>query len=220
MAHATKGTLAESAQALAAFVGKMEGGATLLDDEVVMARVINAQRMALEAARSESTAMLAASINAAMVKRLNQEVAEGATLGQAIAGLAEEMDKQWWQVERFVRTETSYAFNRAHQAGIEALQAEDQTVRMRWTEHVDDITGAPLDNRVGQDSLVLHGQVAVHGKLFHMPPDPRTPKGMEGKEWAHPPNRPNDRAVLLPWRSGWGVPAWEWRNGKRTKLRA
>jgi hypothetical protein len=220
MEHAARGTLAESAQALAKFAGRMDPRANPLDDDVVMARVINAQKRALAEMREDASKRLAEGLNAALQRRLTKETGEGTTLGQTITGLSEEMDNQWWQVERFVRTETSNAYNKAHAAGIAALSEEDPSVYMRWTEHVDDLTGEPKDNRVGQDSLVLHGQVARPGKLFHMPNDPRAPKAMIGKTWQHPPNRPNDRSILLPWKPGWGIPAWEFRNGKRVRLGA
>ncbi len=219
MEQSTRGTLAESAQALATFVHRVQGGSSVLDDEVVMARVMSAQRKALEAARSESIVRLTGGIYGALRARVDKEVAGEATMGQAISAIGEELDQQWWRVERLVRTEVSGAFNRAHAAGIEALHGADSAMRMRWTEHVDDLTHTPMDARVGKDSLVLHGQVALPGKMFHMPNDSRTPKGMAGKSWASPPNRPNDRAVLLPWKAGWGIPAWEWRNGKRVVLR-
>lgn len=217
MVVAQKGTLAESADALAAYVGKAQGRATLLDDPVVRDRVMRAQRQAMEASQRESATRLAAGIRDALQRRLNVEVQNESTIGQAINALNDELDAQWWQVERLVRTETARAFNEGQRAGIEALAAEEPGVLMRWTEHVHDLTGEPMDDRVGKDSLVLHGQVAKPGKAFVMPPDARAPKGMVGQSWMHPPNRPNDRAVLLPWFPGSGIPAWMWQRGRRVK---
>jgi hypothetical protein len=86
----------------------------------------------------------------------------------------------------------------------------------RWTELVDDATGRPLDNRVAADSLAMHGQVAPPGGSFLMP---AAGGALAGQSWTHPPNRPNDRAVLTPWMPTWGVPAWQFRNGRRVNLR-
>jgi hypothetical protein len=71
---------------------------------------------------------------------------------------------------------------------------------------------------VADDSLALHGQVAHPGGYFTMPIDPDVEERFWGKRWMFPPNRPNDRAVLSPWRPGWGIPAWEFKGGRRVNL--
>lgn len=114
---------------------------------------------------------------------------------------------------------TAYAFNAAHSDAIVAAQEELPDLYERWTEYVDDRTGKPLDDRVANDSLVLHGQVVAKGGQFIMPPDSRVSAKVWNKRYDHPPNRPNDRAVLTPWRPHWrDVPAWEYRNGERVSL--
>jgi hypothetical protein len=105
----------------------------------------------------------------------------------------------------------------------------------RWTEYVDDATGRPLDARVANDSLVLHGQVCFQpeGATFEgrstflvggtggftMPPDGRVNAKLWGKRYAHPPNRPNDRSRLVPWKPTWGVPAYMVVGGQRMDVR-
>jgi hypothetical protein len=97
---------------------------------------------------------------------------------------------------------------------------------MRWEEHCLP-TGEPLDDRVAVDSLALHGQLADAAGFFTMPAtapvadkkgQTMVPAALVGLQWEFPPNRPNDRAVLSPWMSGWGVPAWEWVGGRRSWL--
>jgi hypothetical protein len=118
--------------------------------------------------------------------------------------------------EVIARTEAAYAWSAVQNGVVDVLSGVVPGMRKRWTELVNDMTGAPLDNRVAPDSMVLHGQLAVDG-LFIMPPDDRAPSKMVGKTWAQPPNRRNDRARLTVWRAGWGVPAWEWR-GRRVAV--
>jgi hypothetical protein len=115
---------------------------------------------------------------------------------------------EYWRVVRVAKTEAAYAFNAAQDAAFS--QADITGLWKRWTERVNDQTGAPMDNRVGIDSIVMHGQLAVPGATFWMPPDPRAPAVMLGKRWAHPPNRPHDRSVITPWTRGCGVPGWQW----------
>jgi hypothetical protein len=132
--------------------------------------------------------------------------------------------EQRWQAERIVRTECAWAFNATHADGIADAARELPDMMMRWTEQCDDASGAPLDDRVGVDSIALHGQLAKPGGVFTMPPTSLVPDksgktdvplGLVGMMWAHPPNRPNDRAVLAPWRPHWGVPGWTWDGSGR-----
>jgi hypothetical protein len=90
-----------------------------------------------------------------------------------------------------------------------------EDLMMRWTEHVDDEDGEPLDNRVGEDSIYMHGQLARPGGIFRMPPDADVHESLLEGAWFHPPNRANDRGVLAPWRSHWGIPGWELLGGRK-----
>lgn len=126
-----------------------------------------------------------------------------------------------WRARRLVVTETAHAYNAAQAGAMGALANEPalRGLRLRWTELVDDVTGRPLDNRVGNDSLELHGQLAPPGGVFIMPPDVvRNVGRMMGRTWPHPPNRPHDRAVLTPWLPGLGQPGWVWTGGARARF--
>lgn len=142
---------------------------------------------------------------------------------KAIERVAQVGDLEWWRAERIVRTELSYSANASARAAVEEQAEElDGDMWMRWSEHVSD-DGMPLDDRVGVDSEAMHGQVAPPGGMFTQPP--RNREGEEvsdslvGQQWACPPNRPHDRAVLVPWRFHWGIPGWEWR-GRRVPVTA
>lgn len=122
-------------------------------------------------------------------------------------------ESHWWRTARISRTAITFAFNDARVSAVESVQVPE--LWLRWTELVDDATGQPLDDRVAADSLALHGQLARPGGLFTQPPAPNVPKEQWFLRWAHPPNRPNDRAVLTLWAAGHGVPAWVWEGGQR-----
>ena len=104
----------------------------------------------------------------------------------------------WWRAERIARTESSWAFNRSHREAAERLDEDFDDTLLRWTEFVDDASGAPLDNRVAEDSIALHGQLRLPGDPFY--------DEVNGVYVNEPPNRPNDRATLLTWRASWGEP--------------
>jgi hypothetical protein len=119
-------------------------------------------------------------------------------------------------------TELSYASGVSARGAIEEQAVElDGDLWMRWSEHVSD-DGQPLDDRVGVDSEAMNGQVAPPGGMFTQPPvspdGDIVQAGLVGQSWAAPPNRPNDRAVLVPWRYSWGVPGWQWDGGQRVPV--
>jgi hypothetical protein len=165
------------------------------------------------------------------VRRMEQELSASLMAGEntheAVTRLVGVAGGEWWRAERIARTELAWAFNATHADGIKAVAEELPDMMMRWSEHVDDVTGEPLDARVAVDSVAMHGQVAPPDGQFVMPPTApvavngvtEVPTALVGQKWTHPPNRPNDRAVLAPWRPGWGVPGWVWQGGRRTPFK-
>jgi len=127
--------------------------------------------------------------------------------------VSEQFGSESWRVARVARTEASRAYNQAQL--VAADEIED--LWMRWTERINDFSGLPMDNRVGEDSKALHGQVARPGETFTMPLG--GPSKMVGRQWTAPPNRPNDRAILVPWMPGWDVPAYVVEGGRKKPLR-
>jgi hypothetical protein len=154
-----------------------------------------------------------------MEQSLGQSLIRGVSIGDAIDAVMEQADIEWWQAERIVRTEQAWAYNATHAAAVEDAAKDLPDMMMRWTELVNDKTGLPLDTRVGADSIAMHGQLAPPGGLFTMPADPDVHRSLQGQSWSHPPNRPNDRSVLQPWRPHWGIPGWILRNGRKVPLR-
>lgn len=152
---------------------------------------------------------------------LQTALATGATGTEAIAAIMDTGETEWYQAERIVRTELAYASNASIKVANDAQSDElGGDLWSRWSEHVGD-DGTPLDDRVGVDSEAMHGQVAPPGGMFTQPP--RSPDGeavsttLVNQEWEHPPNRPNDRAVITPWRIHWGIRGWVWR-GRRVNV--
>lgn len=90
--------------------------------------------------------------------------------------------------ERIVRTETMAAYNRA---GWE-------TTRDAQNELGDmvKILSATFDDRTGWDSYLVHGEIRRTDEAFE------GPFGL----YQHPPNRPNDREIVVPHRISWPLP--------------
>jgi len=216
----TRETQVEAVRSLAKFAHVLSPQkGTALDDEHVVRTVVSKHRKALETGRRNSAAALTQNMRIAARDELRGLSLEGMTVKQLVKRAHAIAAGQWWQVERTIRTENSIAFNTTQHTALKEMADDVPGLMMRWTEMINDITGMPMDNRVAKDSMVLHGQVTRPGSMFVMPPHPLAPSKMVGKMWAHPPNRPNDRAVLTPWIPGDGVPAWQWVNGRRVNLK-
>lgn len=86
-----------------------------------------------------------------------------------------------YKAERIVRTEHSYAL---HRRQIEDFRAMFGGELGEWRKQLV----ATLDDRTGPDSIFVNGQVREIDDLFD---------DNEGRHYPHPPNRPNDREVMI-----------------------
>lgn len=93
---------------------------------------------------------------------------------------------RYWAM-RIVRTETAYAQNAS---ALESLEAARDTDFPDMQKKIL----AMMDNRTYPDSIAVHGQVRELHANF---------RDGAGREYLHPPARPNDREVVVPWRPGW-----------------
>ncbi len=213
----------ESLRALSTDVKRLENYYTgaapplAIDEAARFAGVIDARKTSLLRQHRESMANYGANIVAKVEEQLSLSVLQAETPYAAIDRVLEVTDGEWWQAERIVRTETSFATNAAKADGIGEVVEELPDMFMMWVEHCDD-DGEPLDDRVGVDSQAMHQQIVVPGGLFIMPPTTRdgaeVPDSLVDMQWAFPPNRPNDRSILAPFRPHWGA-GWRWSGDDR-----
>ncbi len=107
-------------------------------------------------------------------------------------------DQQRWRAERIVRTETAYAYGVVKQrAMVEMAKTGLPGLSKKLV--------ATFDDRTGDDSKELHGQVRLVNEPFEW--IVKNSKGIptgEVVKYMQPPNRPNDREVVIPWRTSWG----------------
>jgi hypothetical protein len=91
-------------------------------------------------------------------------------------------------VDRIVRTETATIYNATTMAALHAENEPDDPMLKKLV--------ATFDAATGQDSRLLHGQTRRLSEPFV---DVTT-----GREYMAPPNRPNDREIVVGWRKSWG----------------
>lgn len=207
-----------SAKALVASIKRMEkaaSGAVIqlpIEQASKFAGVVDKRKTSLLALNKKSMARYGAAVVGKVEQAMAMSLLKGEAGYAAVKRVADTMGDEWWKAERIVRTETAYAFNATHADAIGETTKSFPDMMMRWVEYVSDVTLVPFDDRVGDDSVALHGQLTRPGGFFVMPsvhpkPPMKISPSLKGQSWQHPPNRPHDRAVLQPWRPGWG---WGW----------
>ena len=90
--------------------------------------------------------------------------------------------------ERLLRTETMFASNKA---SFETFKQVESVVGEMLK-----ILVATFDDRTGSDSYAVHGQIRRTSEAFESWFGP----------YMHPPNRPNDREVVVPHNMSWPLP--------------
>lgn len=102
--------------------------------------------------------------------------------------------------ERLYRTEMMGAHNRALWEGQRDVDDQLTDGGEEPEEGLIKILSATFDERTGWDSYAVHGQVRRLEEPFQW----NTARG--GSEYyMTPPNRPNDREVVVSWRKSWGA---------------
>jgi len=112
---------------------------------------------------------------------------------ERVVGTSGVFEREAWRAERIVRTELSHSYGVVKQRAMESTREEMPDLQKRLV--------ATFDNRTGEDSKELNGQTVPVDQPFLW----KKPNG-ETVRYMQPPNRPNDREVVIPWRAAWGGP--------------
>lgn len=120
-----------------------------------------------------------------------------ATIGETsydevVGRVANFFNGEEWKLRRIVRTELHGIYNRGKLAGLQEIADEDEGF-LKTLMH-------PMDARTGDDSKFAATQalVAKMDEPFHY-----VWKGQH-RVFMMPPDRPNDRSVMVPYRKEWG----------------
>jgi len=192
----TKATAAQLATAItnAVLAAELDGveelGAWAQENKRTLPPVpIRVAHEVLVASRLDSAAPSVAAYDAAIRRRITTAIAQG--LLDTVTTLDELTDQvktiaggERWRAERIVRTELMSAYNAAKQATL--VEARDSGI----APDVRKTCIVTYDNRTAPDSYPLEGQVRDLDELF---------LDGAGRTYLHPPGRPNDREVEVPW---------------------
>lgn len=132
---------------------------------------------------------------------LAMSIVQNETVDQAVervSGTSGLFQAQRWRAERIVRTEMQWSYGVAHQRAMEELKPAVPKMRKRLVSTFDD--------RTGKDSKALNGQtVDVDQPFVWVVKDARGVPTGKVVRYMQPPNRPNDREVVIPWIDTWGA---------------
>jgi hypothetical protein len=133
------------------------------------------------------------------VAGIEAEVAKAALLGrpwtearEAVMSIVrEQVGGRQWMVDRIVRTETATVYSSTTMAALLEEDEEDDPMLKKLVAIFDKVTA--------MDSKILHGQTRGVRELFT--------DVVHGREFDAPPNRPNDREIVVGWRASYGSSA-------------
>lgn len=138
------------------------------------------------------------------IERVRKNLALGLIQGESTDRMVDRVaasdgifGREVWRAERIVRTESTYAYGVTNQRCLEETAHEVPRLMKRLV--------ATFDDRTGDDSKQLNGQtVPVDQPFIWMK---KTAHGVERVAYMAPPNRPQDRECVVPWRSDYPEPA-------------
>ena len=201
-----KGTMAESSEILGLrgirdlvgevgrFQNKFEGSVQQLNiDTILIATdaknfLINKHDASLDAYAADLRASITGQIvNSLAIRDTNQR-----TVAKLRSDIGRFFLGEEWKLNRIVRTEMHNIYNFAKLKGLQRVQEQTLPDLQKSLMH-------PLDARTGQDSKIL---AAANPVVDIDQPFRFTFKGKE-RIFMFPPDRPNDRSILVPFRKVW-----------------
>lgn len=136
-------------------------------------------------------------LRARMAQSLTESVISGDNLSDVTDRLGKTFLAEQWKLEQISRTELHNVYSQGKLAGMVSLYGDGEGTipdLMKTLFH-------PMDSRTGKDSIILNSNNPI------VPVDEPFVEDSLGKESVYmaPPNRPNDRAILIPYREAWAA---------------
>jgi len=135
------------------------------------------------------------------IRRIEGRLSVAAMTGKPLEDMVEEVmrddglgPEERYRAERIVRTEMAHAHGAAKHQAIERTAKE--LGGKVWKKLI-----ATFDDRTGDDSFLVHGQAVPVDQPFQWKRKVRGRWVLQ--RYMHPPNRPNDREVVVPWDPSW-----------------
>lgn len=135
------------------------------------------------------------SIRGQMANAIADATIAQSTMSELVSNIGRFFLGEEWRIDRIVRTELHNVYNKGKIRGMTDLWGNGDG-------EIPDLKKTlfhPMDNRTGKDSIILNRNNPI------VPIDEPFVETSTGKrlEYMAPPNRPNDRAILIPFRDEW-----------------
>lgn len=128
-------------------------------------------------------------------RSLSDAIAAQKNYSEVVSDIGRYMMAEEWRLERLVRTELHNIYSQSKISGMNELVDTSMPDLKKTLFH-------PMDRRTGKDSVRLSQNNPIVG-VNEMFVESSTGKRLE---YFAPPNRPNDRAILIPFRDSWKNP--------------
>lgn len=138
-----------------------------------------------------------ADLRSQFARELSNAAVAGLSSGEVVQRLSQVFMGEEWKMQRLVRTELHGVYNHGKIAGMQDLVETTVPDLMKTLFH-------PMDKRTGKDSKRLAAEKDwINGPII--PVDEEFEEKSTGRvvRYMAPPNRPNDRAILIPYRMSW-----------------
>lgn len=132
------------------------------------------------------------SLRAAIQRSLTQAIIMKTPYSMVIDKVNETMAVEEWRVARIVRTELHNIYNVSKVDGMKSLRDKKYKDLKKALIH-------PMDNRTGEDSK----KIASMNPIIPIEKPFKYKYGGKDRVFLNPPDRPNDRAILIPYRDAW-----------------
>jgi hypothetical protein len=117
---------------------------------------------------------------------------------EMITGLMKNWTDQEWELRRIVRTELHSVYNKSKIRSMDEVSRRQVPDLMKALLH-------PMDSRTAEDSMELAelNPILPINEPFRYTYRPSGSRKSYPREFMAPPDRPNDRAILIPYRRAW-----------------
>jgi len=163
--------------------------------------LVNKHEASIDAYGESLRSQITSSIVQSMALRNNTE----RTVSRMVQSIGKFFIGEEWKINRIARTELSNIYNFSKLNTLETVQEEFVPDIMKSLMH-------PMDSRTGDDSKQLANEnpIVAINKPFVFEYTRTLKSGevkTERREFLFPPDRPNDRSILVPYRKAWGKQA-------------
>jgi hypothetical protein len=157
----------------------------------------NAKNLIINDATKSSVDTYSSQVRGRIAQGLSDGVISQSSTGEMMTAIGKTLLGEEWKLTRIVRTELMGIYSRGKLTGMSDLTADlPDLMKTVWN---------PMDNRTADDSKYVEKRVEQEDPKLIIPVDEYFSYKWRGqvRRYLAPPDRPNDRSILIPYRKSW-----------------